>query len=78
MFKANSNLVIVGHVLYSLCVYVYCVVVSKLYTGVMWRSWVRAPSKAPLFIWGNTLYPYCLVLVGSRNGFERDFTIELK
>ena len=21
---------------------------------------------------------YCLVLVGSRNGFERDFTIELK
>jgi len=21
------------------------------------------------------LYPYCLVLVGSRNGFERDFTI---
>ena len=26
----------------------------------------------------KTLYPYCLVLVGSRNGFERDFTIELK
>ena len=24
------------------------------------------------------LYPYCLVLVGSRNGFERDFTIEPK
>jgi len=24
------------------------------------------------------LYPYCLVLFGSRNGFERDFTIELK
>ena len=23
-------------------------------------------------------YPYCLVLVGSRNGFEREFTIELK
>jgi len=23
-------------------------------------------------------YPCCLVLVGSRNGFERDFTIELK
>jgi len=22
--------------------------------------------------------PYCLVLVDSRNGFERDFTIELK
>jgi len=26
----------------------------------------------------KTLYPYCLVLVDSRNGFERDFTIELK
>jgi len=24
------------------------------------------------------LYSYCLVLVGSRNGFERDFTIKLK
>ena len=24
------------------------------------------------------LYPNCLVLVGSMNGFERDFTIELK
>jgi len=23
------------------------------------------------------LYPYCLVVVGSRNGFERDFTIKL-
>jgi len=26
----------------------------------------------------KTLYPYCLVLVGSRNRFERDFKIELK
>ena len=24
------------------------------------------------------LYPYCLVLVGFRNGFDRDFTVELK
>jgi len=24
------------------------------------------------------LYPHCFVLVGSRNGFERDFTIKLK
>jgi len=24
------------------------------------------------------LYAYCLVLVRSRNGFERDFTIKLK
>ena len=26
----------------------------------------------------NKLYPYFLVLVGSRNGFESDFTIKLK
>jgi len=31
-------------------------------------------SKFNLFI----LYPYCLVLVCSRNGFKHDFTIELK
>jgi len=39
---------------------------------------VRVPSKAPLVSLGKTLYPYCLVMNGSRNGFERDFTIELK
>jgi len=26
----------------------------------------------------DVIYPYCLVLVGSRNGLERDFTIDLK
>jgi len=45
---------------------------------IMWRSGVRAPSKAAVVSLSKTLYPYCLVLVGSRNGFERDFTIELK
>ena len=40
------------------------------------ESWVRAPSKVVSL--SKKLYPYCLVLVGSRNGFERDFTIELK
>ena len=34
-------------------------------------------KKPPLFPWARN-YPYCFVLVGSRNGFERDFTIELK
>jgi len=43
----------------------------------MWRSWVRATSKAPVVSLSKKLYPYCLVLVGSKNGFERDFTIEL-
>ena len=45
---------------------------------VMWRSWVQALSKAPVVSLSKKLYPYCLVLVGSRNGFKREFTIELK
>ena len=44
---------------------------------VMWLSWVRAPSKDPVVSLSKKLYHYCLVLVGSRNGFERDFTIEI-
>jgi len=44
----------------------------------MWRSWVRPPSKAPVVSLSKKLYPYCLVLVASRNGFQREFTIELK
>ena len=35
-------------------------------------------SKAPVVLLNKKLYPYCLVLVGSMNGFEHDFTIELK
>ena len=50
------------------------------------QTWVRAPSKAPAVSLSKTLYSHCLVLVGSRNRFERDlhkqiiacFTIELK
>ena len=45
---------------------------------VMCRSWVRAPSKAPIVSFSKNLYPYCLVLVVSGNGFEHDFTIKLK
>ena len=37
-----------------------------------------SPIKAPVVSLSKKLYPYCLVLGGSRNGFERDFTIELK
>jgi len=42
---------------------------------VMWRSRMRAHQRPTL---RKKLFPYCLVLVGYRNGFERDFTIELK
>ena len=34
--------------------------------------------KATVVSLSKKLYPYCLVLVGSRNGLARDFTIELK
>ena len=37
-----------------------------------------SPIKGPCVSLSKKLYPYCLVLVGSGNGFERDFTIELK
>jgi len=35
-------------------------------------------QKFPVISFIKNSYPHCLVLVGSRNGFERDFTIELK
>jgi len=41
---------------------------------VMCRLWVHAPSKTPVVSLSKKLYPYCLVLVGTRKGFERDFT----
>ena len=37
-----------------------------------------SPIKAPVVSLSKKLYPYCFVLVGTRNGFERDFTIDLK
>ena len=39
---------------------------------------VEIVSSSPVVSSSKKLYPYCLVLVGSRNGFECDFTIELK
>ena len=37
-----------------------------------------SPNKGPVVSFSKKHYPYCLVLVDSRNGFERDFTIELR
>ena len=42
------------------------------------QLWVWTPSKATVFFLSKKHYPHCLVLVGSRNGFECDFTIKLK
>jgi len=38
---------------------------------------IRAPSKATAFSYSKKLYPLCSVLVGSRNGFEGQYPIEL-
>jgi len=38
----------------------------------------NSPSKALVVFLGKKLYLHCLILVGSRNGFEYDFTIKLK
>ena len=37
-----------------------------------------SPIKGLVVSLSKTLYPYCLVLVGSKNRFKRDITIELK
>ena len=37
-----------------------------------------SPINGPRCFLEQKRYPYCLVLFGSMNGFERDFTIELK
>ena len=54
------------------------VLVGLSFVDTFKMSWVRAPSKAHVVSLSKKLYPYCLVLVGSRNGFEREFTIKLK
>ena len=42
-------------------------------------KYVQKRNIAPAVFWSKTrIYPHCLVLVGSRNGFERKFKIELK
>ena len=35
-------------------------------------------QRPPVVSLRKKLYPCCIVLVGSRNGFERDFTIKLR
>ena len=48
---------------------------TVLYVEVVGSS----PIKFPVVSLSKKLYHYCLVLAGSSwNGFERDFTIELK
>ena len=37
-----------------------------------------SPIKCPVVSFSKKLYPYCLILFGSRNGFECDITVELK
>ena len=51
---------------------------SWLHVWLLWKVVGSSHIKGPVVSLSNKLYPYCLVLVGSRNGFEREFTIELK
>ena len=52
-----------------------CVFSLPTYSISNLRILASSLSEAPM---PQSLYPYCLVLVGSRKGFERDFTIKLK
>ena len=66
---------------YILCLYLYLNNTQK----PLYLLLVRAPSKVPVVSLSKKRYSHCLVLVGSRNGFELDlhkqkiacFTIEL-
>ena len=50
--------------------------VSKVYTSYL-ISTFRNSNSIVVFL-RKKVYTNCLVLVGHRNGFELDFTIELK
>ena len=72
--------------------YLTCTIVSRIFYTRLSRTggvaqWVTRnvevvgsspPKSPPLDSLNKKLYPYCLELVGSRNGFERDIPIELK
>ena len=52
----------------------------KSYPSIYCNWWVVSwtPSKAPIVSLSKKRYPHCSVLVGSKNGFQHDFTIKLK
>ena len=61
---------------------IFCLLLYTLFRGGM-AQWVASLTNVLVvnssrISKSQKLYPYCLVLVGSRNRFERDFTIELK
>ena len=58
--------------------YVYSEVPLKMATIKAYKKWFEPHQRPPVVSLSKKLYLYCLVLVGSRNGFEHDITIELK
>jgi len=50
--------------------------VARLTRNLVSRGF-ETPSKAPVVSLSKKRYPHCLVLVGFRNEFQPDFTIEL-
>ena len=73
---------------FFLVLYVNHVECCNQIQGAAWRSGLHltryvevvgsSPIKGPHSFFEQETLPLCLVLIGSRNGFERDFTIELK
>ena len=51
---------------------------SDLWSVDTCQSWVQAPSKAHVVSLSKKLYSNCLVLVGSRNGFEQYLHKQIK
>ena len=62
----------------SLILNIQYVINSQIKLFYPYETNVRAPSNAFIVALSKKLYLYCLVLFGSRNRFERDFTIKLK
>jgi len=55
----------------SISAYVNYVRIRTRKQSVLSKEGTRAPSKVPVVSLSKKLYPYCLVLVGFRNRFER-------
>ena len=52
--------------------------VARLTQNLSVAGYKQTPPKAHIVSLSKKLYPHCLALVGSRNGFELDFTVKLK
>jgi len=61
-------------VLHSALIFLRTIMHPGTFDGSTLHHYFR--SKVPVVSVSKTRYPHCSVLIGSRNRFERDFTIE--